>query len=221
MLVDRDDAVVASAHALTDAGLVAHGVVADLTQDITHSAWCATPSRERHGRVVLIGNAGITRDARLATMEPADFTAVIDVNLLAAMRLTFALRAQLRDSSGSVISMSSTGGARQLQSDQPVRVEVGTDRIHPCARAGFGRRMRVNAVAPGLIRFTAMSRAMPPDVLGGLRREDPGRPHRRPADITRSVAFLVSDPRRLPSPGGCSRSAEVPASRPDARAVGP
>ena len=52
--------------------------------------------------------------------------------------------------------------------------------------------VRVNAVAPGLID-SAMSRAMPSDVLGGLVAKIPAGRIGEPVDVARAVAFLVSD----------------------------
>jgi NAD(P)-dependent dehydrogenase (short-subunit alcohol dehydrogenase family) len=191
VLVDRDEAVVATAEALTDAGLVADAVVADLTHDSGVQDVCDAV-RERHGHVdALINNAGITRDARLATMAPADFTAVIDVNLVAALRLTFALRDHLRDGA-SVVNMSSRAALGNFGQTNYVASKSGLIGFTRALALDWAPAVRVNAVAPGLID-SAMSRAMPSDVLGGLVAKIPAGRIGEPVDVARAVAFLVSD----------------------------
>ena len=52
--------------------------------------------------------------------------------------------------------------------------------------------VRVNAVAPGLID-SAVSRAMPADVLAGMGARIPAGRIGEPDDVARAVAFLASD----------------------------
>ncbi|GAA1000205.1 3-oxoacyl-ACP reductase FabG [Acrocarpospora macrocephala] len=187
VLVDRDDAVRDTAEQLRTAS----AVVADLTAD-EDVRRVRDFVRETHGSVdVLVNNAGITRDARLATMAEADFTAVVEVNLLAAMRLTFALEAELRDGS-SVVNMSSRAALGNFGQANYVASKSGLIGFTRGLALRWSPRVRVNAVAPGLID-SPMSRAMPPRVLDGLVARIPAGRIGEPEDVAKAVAFLASD----------------------------
>ncbi|GAA1010529.1 beta-ketoacyl-ACP reductase [Acrocarpospora pleiomorpha] len=191
VLVDRDDAVWDTVEELRTAGCAASAVVADLTGD-EDVRRVRDFVRETHGPVdVLVNNAGITRDARLATMAEADFAAVVEVNLLAAMRLTFALETELRDG-GSVVNMSSRAALGNFGQTNYVASKSGLIGFTRGLALRWSPRIRVNAVAPGLID-SPMSRAMPPQVLDGLVARIPAGRIGEPEDVAKAVAFLASD----------------------------
>jgi 3-oxoacyl-[acyl-carrier protein] reductase len=190
LLVDRDDAVVATADELRGAGHDAVAVVADLTEDGGVAAVVAAV-RGLGGLDVLVNNAGITRDARLAKMTVADFTAVIDVNLIAPMRLADALADEFRDG-GSVVNMSSRAALGNFGQTNYVTSKSGLVGFTRGLALSWAPKVRVNVVAPGLID-SAMSRAMPEDVLSGLVAKIPADRIGEPEDVARAVAFLASD----------------------------
>jgi 3-oxoacyl-[acyl-carrier protein] reductase len=184
LLVDRDEAVLDTAGGL-GATAVVRGEVGD------DGVACVVDAvRELGGLEALVNNAGITRDARLAKMTTADFTAVIDVNLVAPMRLADALADHFRDG-GSVVNMSSRAALGNFGQTNYVASKSGLIGYTRGLALAWAPKVRVNAVAPGLID-SAMSRAMPEDVLAGLVSKVPAARIGGPVDVARAVAFLVS-----------------------------
>jgi 3-oxoacyl-[acyl-carrier protein] reductase len=116
----------------------------------------AAHAREHHGGLdIVVHNAGITRDKRLANMRTDAWDAVLDVNLRAPERIT----AQLIESGvlhdgGSVVGVASIAGYRREQRPDQLRdLEGRGDRAGRGPRAGPGGPAdRINAVAPGSSR---------------------------------------------------------------------
>jgi NAD(P)-dependent dehydrogenase (short-subunit alcohol dehydrogenase family) len=182
LLVDLDPAVAAVATAQG-----ARAVVADLTKVDGVEAAVAAAGDDV---AVLVNNAGITRDARATKMSEADFAAVIEINLVAAMRLTLALEPRYRDGAA-VINMSSRASLGNFGQANYSASKAGL--------VGFGRalgqrwapRVRVNAVAPSLVD-TPMTQAMPPAVLEKMIGRIPAGRIGTPEDVAGIVAFLAS-----------------------------
>ncbi len=182
LLVDLDPAVEEVAAA---AG--ARAVVADLTKA---EGVAAVLDAAGDDVAVLVNNAGITRDARATKMEEAAFAAVIEINLVAAMRLTLALEPRYRDGAA-VINMSSRASLGNFGQANYSASKSGL--------VGFGRalaqrwapRVRVNALAPSLVD-TPMTQAMPPEVLEKMIGRIPAGRIGSPDDVAGIVAFLAS-----------------------------
>lgn len=191
LLVDRDESVLETARELGGGGPGVSACVADMTvegdiaraRDVVYQSFA--------GLDVLVNNAGITRDARLLTMEPDAFASVLEVNLLAPMRLTYALESLFREGS-SIVNMSSRAAFGNFGQTNYVASKSGLIGFTRSLALRWSPRVRVNAVAPGLID-SAMSRAMPENVLDGLVAKIPAGRIGQPEDVARAVAFLASD----------------------------
>ncbi len=167
-------------------GIDAIGVQADLTTSegvgaVVDAAggevWC------------LVNNAGITRDARLVTMDRDQFDAVLAVNLGAVYELTRAVVPNLVDG-GSVVSISSRaylGNFGQFNYSMSKGGVVGLTRALALELAP---RARANAIAPGLIE-TPMSLAIPDDIRERMIEANPMKRMGVPADIAQAVAWLA------------------------------
>jgi 3-oxoacyl-[acyl-carrier protein] reductase len=190
-LIDRDPLVEEAAAALRASGHDVESGVGDLTKaaDVDRLTQRITGLFSEID--VLVNNAGITRDARLAKMTSEDFASVIDVNLLAPMRLTAALRPLLREGA-SVVNLSSRAALGNFGQTNYVASKSGLVGYTRALALSWAPRVRVNAVAPGLID-SAMTAAMPDDVLSGLVAKVPTQRIGTPLDVARAVAFLASD----------------------------
>ena len=190
LLVDLDPAVAETATELQEAGARAEAVVADLT-GAEGVAKVAAAVRARGGSVaVLVNNAGITRDARVTKMEEADFAAVVDVNLVAAMRLTLELEPLFADGSA-VVNMSSRASLGNFGQANYVTSKSGLVGFTRALALRWAPRVRANAVAPSLVD-TPMTQAMPPEVLEKLVSRIPAGRIGSPEDVAELVAFLAS-----------------------------
>ncbi len=138
---------------------------------------------------VLVNNAGITRDARLVKMEPEQFRAVIAVNLGAVHALTLDVLPLLGDGASivSIASRAYLGNFGQFNYSMSKGGVVGLTRALALELAP---RIRVNAIAPGLIE-TPMALAIPEDIRTAMVEANPMKRMGAPADIAEAVAWLA------------------------------
>jgi 3-oxoacyl-[acyl-carrier protein] reductase len=137
---------------------------------------------------LLVNNAGIGRDARATKLDKDRFREVIDVNLIAPLRLCDRLSSGL--AGGSIVNMASRAAFGNFGQANYVASKAGLIGATRSLALRLAPEIRVNAVAPGLIA-TPMTAAMPPAVLEKLV----GRvPLQRPGtvdDVADAVAFLA------------------------------
>jgi 3-oxoacyl-[acyl-carrier protein] reductase len=138
----------------------------------------------------LVNNAGITRDSRLINMTDDEFTAVLDVNLGAAFRLSSVLADRFTEG-GSIVNIASRaylGNFGQFNYSMSKGGVVGLTRAMAISLAPH---VRVNAIAPGLIG-TEMAMAIPDDVLEKMVAAIPLERMGSPEEIANVVWFLLT-----------------------------
>lgn len=144
----------------------------------------------------LVNNAGIIRRSHLSETTESDLDLVYEVNLKAMVRLSQSALAHLAQSGGAVVNISSIAA----ENPQP---GAGFYSMSKAGVTAFTRQaaeewgplgVRINAVAPGLIR-TAMAEAVYsiPELYEKRRMMMPLRRIGTPAEIGKVVAFLLSD----------------------------
>lgn len=154
----------------------------------------ADAARRLGGLDVLVHNAGITRDRTLARMTPAEWDAVMAVNVAAILAIDARLdEAGLLNAGAREICLSSisgiAGNAGQTNYSASKAALIG----YAAARAAAldSRGGTINAVAPGFIE-TAMTRRMPLMVREAGRRLNALKQGGTPADVAEAIAFLAS-----------------------------
>ncbi|AXK33063.1 3-oxoacyl-ACP reductase [Streptomyces armeniacus] len=146
------------------------------------------------GLDVLVQNAGITRDRRLANMSAERWRSVLDINLAAVLRTTdHLLGSGAVRAGGRIVATASiagiagnTGQTNYAASKAGVAGMVRS--LAPRAAAEHG--VTVNAVAPGFIE-TRMTAAVPFFVREAGRRMNSLSQGGLPADVAETVAWFA------------------------------
>ena len=148
---------------------------------------------------VLVNNAGANFPGGRDEWEPDTFAAALALNLVGPMRLTMGCRDRLASSSldggASVVNMASLSAFRSV----PIVPGYGSAKAgivtltHNLARQWVSDRIRVNAVAPGVID-TPMTAPMAqfPELLQGELAHTPMGRLGTPEEIAGAVQFLAS-----------------------------
>lgn len=150
-------------------------------------------ARERHGALdIVVHNAGILRDKLLANMKPAQWEAVVAVNLAAQLRINETLLAAGLDGLH-IVSLASTSGiaGNKGQSNYAFSKAgvIGHTRATASLLAAQGGT--ANAVAPGFIE-TDMTSSIPFAIREVARRLPTLAQGGRPVDVAEAIAFLAS-----------------------------
>ena len=177
-------------------GFEVTALAADVTDEASVAALVGHCADTWRSVDVMVNNAGITRDNVLRKMTTADFMQVIQVHMLGAWLGTkmASLRMREQGSGGSIINISSmsgkVGNAGQTNYSAAKAGLIGLTKA--AAKEGARYGIRVNAIQPGFIR-TAMTEAMPQDVLNSRVAEIPLGRMGEPRDVANTALFLASD----------------------------
>lgn len=149
---------------------------------------------ERHGGVdVLVHNAGITRDRRLANMKAEMWTRTVDVNLVAPQRITEHLITQgVVRSGGRVVGVSSISGisGNAGQSNYATSKAGVIGLVDALAPRAAEHGVTVNAVAPGFIE-TQMTAKVPLAIREAGRRMTSVSQGGLPVDVAETIAWFA------------------------------
>jgi 3-oxoacyl-[acyl-carrier protein] reductase len=141
--------------------------------------------------LVLVNNAGITRDDLAPSLDDDQWSAVIDTDLTAAFRLTRrALKSMMRARSGRIVNISSVVALRANPGQSNyAAAKAGLIAFTKTAAVEVARRgVTINAVAPGWIE-TEMTAGVSDDLLKAV----PARRAGKPEEVAACVRFLVSE----------------------------
>ena len=177
-------------------GVRARPVVCDLSDAEASEGLIGQAETALDGAVeILVNNAGITRDNLALRLKEADWEAVWQVNLMAAVRLSRkALRAMMRARFGRIVNIASIVGVAGNPGQTNYAATKGAmiAMSKSLAQEVASRAITVNCVAPGFIE-SAMTDALGEDPRGRLLDRVPLGRLGVPADVAVCVAFLASD----------------------------
>jgi len=151
---------------------------------------------EEWGRLdILVNNAGITRDKTLRKLSDEDWLAVISTNLNSVFYCTSAaIPTMIEQNYGRIVSISSvigqSGGFGQTNYAAAKAGIIGFTKAAALELAKYN--VTVNVIAPGFTG-TDMVMAMPEDVLAKVKTKIPLGRLAEPAEVARTVRFLVTD----------------------------
>lgn len=189
-------------------GLDVHTIAADLTRPEDIRRLVGFIEADFGVLDVLVNNAGVTRPARAERMTDDKWDDVLEVNLSASFRLCRAVAELLRtrppcpEVHRKIVNVASTNGIYgQVHNVNYSSAKAGLIGLtRALSREWAPARINVNAVAPGFIAGTGMTReaddrrsGLPAEVLETLTAEIPLGRAGRPEDVAGAVRFLASE----------------------------
>ncbi|MGB0100159.1 MAG: 3-oxoacyl-ACP reductase [Nocardioides sp.] len=150
--------------------------------------------KDKHGGVdVVVHNAGITRDKKLANMAEDRWESVIAVNLTAPERITRELLAQqVLNDNGSIVGVASIAGiAGNVGQTNYAASKAGVIGLVDALADDLDRGITINAVAPGFI-ITQMTAAVPFATREVGQRLNAMAQGGLPVDVAEAIAWYAS-----------------------------
>jgi 3-oxoacyl-[acyl-carrier protein] reductase len=154
----------------------------------------AAHAQEHHGGLdIVVHNAGITRDKRLANMRTDAWDAVLDVNLRAPERITaHLLESGALHDGGSIVGVASIAGiaGNNGQTNYAISKAGVIGLVQSLAPGLADRQIRINAVAPGFIE-TEMTAKVPFTIREVGRRINSLQQGGQPIDVAETIAWFA------------------------------
>lgn len=143
---------------------------------------------------ILVNNAGITRDTLLPRMSDDEWDDVINTNLRGSFLMSrAAARIMMRARYGRIINISSVSGlvgnAGQTNYSASKAGLIGMTRS--LSKELAGRKVTVNAVAPGFIE-SEMTAVLGESIVAEVKKRIPAKRLGKPEDVGSAVLFLAS-----------------------------
>lgn len=181
-------------------GLAEDGTEVEIAPfDVTDAAACEAAIadiEERIGAIsVVVNAAGITRDAKLANLEPTDWSAVLRTNLDGVYNVSRPVIGPMTERKfGRIINISSVNGQRgQIGQTNYSAAKAGmTGFTKALAREVAREGITVNSVSPGYVQ-SPMIDAVPEKVREKIVRQIPVGRFAEPEEIARAVSFLAQE----------------------------
>jgi len=179
---------------IEQAGGKAHVYACDVTDGNAVTQLVEQVAEAAGGLHILVNNAGITRDTLIPRMSDEQWDEVIDTNLRGTFLFTRAATMPMMQARyGRIINISSVSGIRGNpgQSNYSASKAGVIGFTRSVARELAGRKVTVNAVAPGFIA-TEMTEKLGDAILGEVKKRIPAKRLGVPEDVAGAVLFLAS-----------------------------
>jgi len=173
-----------------------------LVCNVTEKAACDAAAAEllkRWGRIdILVNNAGITQPLKVMDIGPANYDAVLDVNLRGTLYMSQAVIPAMREHrSGSIVNLSSVSAQRGggiFGGPHYSAAKAGVLGLTKAmARELAPSNVRVNAICPGFIATDITAGKLTPDMLEKIVEGIPmGRPGEA-SDVAGCALFLACE----------------------------
>ena len=163
------------------------------------AAICRTVDTLPNPPLLLVNNAGITRDRTIAKMSDEEWQSVLSVNLTGAFNMIRALApGMVRAGFGRIVNITSINGLRgkfgQANYSASKAGLIGLTKAS--AREMGPKGITVNAVAPGMV-LTEMALALPEEFRRQALEESVMGKLAEPREIANAVLFLLSEEARM------------------------
>lgn len=143
---------------------------------------------------VVVSNAGIMRLAPFRNMTDADFNRMIDVNVRGGFYVLREAARRVRDG-GRIIALSSSITVLRTPTYGPYAATKDAQEIfvNVLAKELAGRRISVNAVAPGVTNTPLFTDGKTPQQIAGFVERTPHGRLGEPTDIAEVISMLCSN----------------------------
>ncbi len=187
----------AGAHAISDylaaAGVKGAGFALNVNDVVQAESVISAVQKQCGDIVILVNNAGVTRDNLLLRMKDEEWDDILSTNLTSVYRLSkLVLRAMMKARAGRIINITSVvgvmGNAGQTNYAAAKAGMIGFSKS--LAREIGSRNITVNCVAPGFID-TDMTRSLDENQRSALIAKIPLARLGAVEDIAGAVAFLA------------------------------
>jgi len=201
-VLDLDEAGARNtARRIADGGGRAIGVLADVSDAASVAAAVDRVASDLGPPVVVVNNAGVTRDNLIFRMSDSDWDTVMNVHLRGAFLVSRAAQRHMVDAGfGRIVNVSSTSALGNRGQVNYSAAKAGLQGFTKTLAIELGRfGVTVNAVAPGFVatemtRATAERLGIPFDEYVRQRAANiPVGRAGQPEDIAHVVSFLVSE----------------------------
>jgi 3-oxoacyl-[acyl-carrier protein] reductase len=180
---------------LQTAGLKGYGIVMDVSNPESIDAGLKELTEKSGAPLILINNAGITRDNLLMRLKSDDWTSVLETNLSSVYRTSKAvLRAMAKARWGRIINISSVvAGMGNAGQANYCAAKAGVEGFtRSLAKEMSNRGITANCVAPGFID-TDMTKKLDDKQREAMLEIIPAGRLGEPKEVAAVVAFLASD----------------------------
>lgn len=180
---------------LAEAGNPGGGIALDVSDDDSVVTVVKAIAEQYGAPLVLVNNAGITRDNILMRMKTEEWSDVIDTNLSALYRVSKAcLRGMTKARWGRIVNITSVVGSMgNIGQSNYAATKAGAEGFsRALARELGSRSVTVNCVAPGFID-TDMTRELSDEQRDLMLNQIPLGRLGAPEEIAALVSFLCSD----------------------------
>lgn len=179
---------------LKQMGVKALAIKADISKS-EEAKGLITEAIKHFGKLdILVNNAGITKDMLLLRMSEQEFDKVIEVNLKGIFNCTKEASRAMLKAGGSIINMTSVvginGNAGQSNYAASKAGVIGFTKS--VAKEFAGKKLRVNAIAPGFIE-TDMTNVLADKVKEDVMRNIPMKRFGASDEVAKVALFLASD----------------------------
>src|SRR5688572_25630309 len=162
--------------------------------EVKNAEQCDALVKELGEVLILVNNAGVTRDNLALRMKDAEWDEVMETNLRPVFRLSRAvMRGMMKARWGRIINITSVAGAsgNAGQANYAAAKAGIVGMSKSLARELGSRNITVNCVAPGFID-TDMTRALSDEQKQALLAQIPLGRLGQPDDVAAAVAYLAS-----------------------------
>lgn len=188
----------AARSAAADLGSDHVGLACNVTDKVACDAAVAELLK-RWGRVdILVNNAGITQPLKVMEIGPANYDAVLDVNLRGTLYMSQAVIPGMREQkSGSIVNLSSVSAQRGggiFGGPHYSAAKAGVLGLTKAmARELAPANVRVNAICPGFIATDITAGKLTPEMLDKIVESIPMARAGEASDVAGCALFLASD----------------------------